>query len=179
MRGGGPALRYAGADDAALIAAMHAASWRSAYRDIMAADWLANNLDADRLAIWTARLRVARPDMCVLILEQEDEAIGFACVMAGDDARWGSLLDNLHVLPGLKGGGHGKLLLRAAARWAAEAAPGAGLHLFCYTDNHGARRFYDHLGGQVVEALEKPAPDGRIAAELRYYWSDALALGSG
>lgn len=54
-----------------------------------------------------------------------------------------------------------------------------GLHLFCYTANHAARGFYDRMGGQVVEALEKPGPDGRPAPELRYFWADAAALAAG
>ena len=115
------------------------------------------------------------PGQQVLIAERDDVAVGFVCLIAGADPRWGGLVDNLHVAPDLKGGGIGSLLLRAAAaRIAAD-----GLHLFCYTANHPARGFYDRMGGQVVEALEKPGPDGRPAPELRYFWPDAAALAAG
>lgn len=115
------------------------------------------------------------PGRQVLIAERDGAAIGFVCLIAGADPRWGGLVDNLHVLPDRKGGGVGGLLLRAAA---ARIADG-GLHLFCYTANHPARGFYDRMGGQVVEALEKPGPDGRPAPELRYFWADAAALAAG
>lgn len=156
---------------------MHAASWRIAYRDILDPRWLAQALDADRLATWERRMAAPEPGQSVLIAQRDGAAIGFVCLIAGADPRWGGLVDNLHVLPDLKGGGVGSLLLRAAA--AHMAADGGGLHLFCYTANHPARGFYDRMGGQVVEALEKSGPDGRPAPELRYFWADAAALAAG
>lgn len=170
-------LRIGRADDAPLIAAIHAASWRVAYRAILDPRWLAQELDADRLATWRQRMDDPAPGQQVLIAERDGAAIGFVCLIARADPRWGGLVDNLHVAPDQKGGGVGSQLLRAAA--ARMAPDGGGLHLFCYTANHPARGFYDRMGGQVVEALEKPGPDGRPAPELRYFWADAAALAVG
>lgn len=164
--------------DSALVARLHASSWRSAYRDILDPAWLAGELDADRAAVWRARLDspAPAPDLHLLIAESDGDPLGFVCAMGGRDARWGTLVDNLHVLPQAKGGGIGAMLLRAAAAWTTRTFPDAGLHLLCYAENRAARGFYDHMGGRVVEQSDRIAPDGRIAPELRYHWDDVAKL---
>ncbi|WP_336973528.1 GNAT family N-acetyltransferase [Sphingobium aromaticiconvertens] len=169
-------LRQAGRADAPLIARLHAISWRNAYAAILDTGWLADELDTDRLTVWSARLAAPSPAMHLLIAERDGEAMGFVCVVGGADPRWGTLVDNLHVLPDAKGSGVGALLLRAAARWAADAFPQDGVHLFCYTENRPARTFYERMGGRVVEEMDRMAPDGRMAPEVRYHWPDAAAL---
>lgn len=176
MADNGVTLRQAVSADAPLIARLHATSWRSAYAAILDTAWLAGELDTDRQAVWSARLAAPSPVLHLLIAERDGLALGFVCVVGGADPRWGTLVDNLHVLPDAKGSGVGALLLRAAARWAADAFPHGGVHLFCYTENRPARTFYERMGGHVVEEMDRMAPDGRMAPEVRYHWPDAAAL---
>lgn len=177
MADNGVRLRQATSADAPLVARLHATSWRSAYAAILDPTWLAGALDADRLAVWSARLATPSPAIHLLIAERDGVALGFVCVVGGADPRWGTLVDNLHVLPDAKGSGVGAMLLRAAARWAAGGAfPQEGIHLFCYTENRPARTFYERMGGRVVEEMDRMAPDGRMAPEVRYHWPDAAAL---
>ena len=49
------------------------------------------------------------------IAEAETGPVGFVYMLGGVDATWGTLIDNLHVLPGQKGRGIGRRLLEAAA----------------------------------------------------------------
>ncbi len=104
--------------------------------------------------------------------------IGFICTFGNDDPVWGSLVDNLHVLPRAKGRGVGRHLLASAGQWAASRYPGAGIFLWVFEANEPARRFYDRMGGIVVERIIEPNPaGGGESLSLRYAWSDAAILG--
>ncbi|SEJ77843.1 Ribosomal protein S18 acetylase RimI [Sphingobium sp. AP50] len=164
--------------DAPLIAAIHVASWRVAYAHIMDPAWLADGIEAERLATWTQRLESPAPGQRVIIAERDGEAVGFTCVIGGSDPVWGTLVDNLHALPSAKGGGIGTALLDQAARWALAGWPDAGLFLWCYSDNVAARGFYAARGGVEVEDWNKPGPDGRTLPEKRIAWADPGVLTS-
>lgn len=163
-------FRDAAPADAPLIAAMHVASWRSAYAPIMDPAYLDGPIEAERLATWERRLGAPQPHQRVVIAEVGGTPTGFACLIGDADPRWGTLLDNLHALPSAKGGGIGSALLGEAARWSLAHWPDAGLHLFCYADNVAARGFYLHRGGVIVEDIDKPGPDGRVLPEHRIWW---------
>lgn len=157
--------------DAPLIAAMHVASWRIAYAHIMDPAYLIGPIEAERLATWTARLAEPQPGQRIIIAQRDGKPIGFTCVIGGADPRWGTLVDNLHALPAARGSGIGSALLAQAAQWALDGWPGAGLFLWCYTDNVAARTFYAARGGTEVEDWDKPGPDGRTLPEKRIYWA--------
>ncbi len=162
--------------DAPLIAAMHVASWRIAYAHIMDPAYLAGAIEAERLATWTARFADPQPGQRIIIAQANGQAMGFVCVIGGADARWGTLVDNLHALPAAKGSGIGTALLAQAATWALDGWPDLGLFLWCYADNHAARGFYAARGGVEVEDWDKPGPDGRTLPEKRIHWANPQKL---
>ncbi len=172
-------LRPAGPEDAALIARLHVESWRSAYRDILSPDYLAGPIEAERLETWRGRLAEPSADRQAIVAEREGEALGFICVFADADPRWGSLVDNLHVVPTAKGAGVGAALLRAGAAWSVSVRPDAPLYLWVFERNTPAQRFYDRMGGQAVERALRPTPDGQSYPGLRYAWADPRRLASG
>ena len=75
---------------------------------------------------------------------------GFACAYLEADPEWGCLLDNLHVVPDLKGKGLGRQLMTAVAEQVWRSNPHGRLHLWAYEQNLAARRFYERLGGAVT-----------------------------
>jgi GNAT superfamily N-acetyltransferase len=163
--------RRAGAGDAATIAALHTASWRTAYVGILDDDYLAGPIEADRLGVWAERLATPRDDLFVLLAETADgTARDFVCVMPDADPPWGALVDNLHTHPAHRGGGIGETLLRAAA-----AAVTGALHLWVYDANIGARRFYGRLGGKEVETKLSDMPASLGKPLHRVHWPDASA----
>lgn len=172
-------LRDATLEDAPLIAACHVESWRSAYAHFMDPAYLASGIEAERIAHWTQRLAEPSPTQRIIIAQEDDQPIGFACLIGADHPRWGTLVDNLHALPAAKGKGLGSALLAEAARWSLEQFPQSGLYLWCYTDNRAARGFYAHRGGLVVENTHKSGPDGRTQPEQRYHWADPAVLLTG
>jgi GNAT superfamily N-acetyltransferase len=172
-------VRPAGPEDAVAVAAIHVASWRDAYASILDPAFLAGPIEQDRLTVWNDRLREPTGSHAVALALEEDQPIGFVCVLAEEDPQWGSRVDNLHVMPSLRGRGVGVLLLRWAAAWAAAAYPGSGLHLWVFEANTGARRFYERLGARTAgrEASLIPSANGKTV--LRLHWRSAQALAGG
>ena len=171
-------LRTAAAADAPVIAALHARSWRSAYRGIFADAYLDGPIEAERLALWRGRMAAPKRGQEVVLAEAGGEAVGFACCFADSDPRWGSLVDNLHAAPDRRGMGIGHALMREIARHLDEVAPARPVHLLCLEGNAPAMRFYGRIGGTIAEREEKREPDGTLCAALRFTWRSPAALAS-
>jgi ribosomal protein S18 acetylase RimI-like enzyme len=108
-------LRHARPADFEGIAALHTASWRTAYRGALSDDYLSGDILEDRTALWQERFSRAASNQLVLVAEEERSLLGFACAYLNDHPHWGSLLDNIHVGPDSHRRGVGSTLLRAVA----------------------------------------------------------------
>jgi predicted N-acetyltransferase YhbS len=108
------AFRLARPADAKAVANLHADSWRHHYRGAYSDAFLDGDVVADRLAVWTDRLREPDPQRCT-ILAEDGSLVGFASTVFAEDTTWGALLDNLHVADGHKRRGVGSRLLGLTA----------------------------------------------------------------
>ncbi|MCV2360011.1 GNAT family N-acetyltransferase [Paucibacter sp. TC2R-5] len=169
-------IREVAAGDVQSIASLHAASWRSAYRGIISNAFLDADLCANRAAFWAQRLGPGAKDSFGFLAMRGDEAVGFAFAFPNADQTWGTLLDNLHVLPRHKGQGIGSALLAAVAQRCSQAVPAEGVHLWVYEVNLAAQQFYASLGGQRGERRMVEVRGGGTAAEWRFAWPSAAAL---
>lgn len=144
-------------DDAAAIAALHADSWRAAYRGILPDAFLDHGVEENRRLLWDERFTAPPAERPIVIKAAGENALfGFACVMLPDAAQ-DALLDNLHVRPGSTGIGIGAALLHSARRRAAAVAR-RRVELWVFEANTRARRFYERQGAtrldtQLVEVL--------------------------
>lgn len=170
-------LRRAGPEDWEAIAAIHAASWRSAYRGIFSDSYLDHEAVEERRSFWRGALAEMDPELDAVFLAEDEAgaAIGFACVRRKAEAA-GPLLDNLHVIPERKGEGTGRRLIAAAAEWLVAQEPEAALQLGVWKDNVGARGFYARLGGREVEEYRAPTEGGGTSLQLRVRWERAADL---
>jgi GNAT superfamily N-acetyltransferase len=168
-------IRSMQAADASTVAALHAASWQRAYRGILTNAYLDSDLDGERRAAWTTKLSVADGSVGWLVLVDNAPA-GFVFVRPRDDAQWGTLVDNLHVLAAHQGHGLGRRLLHTVGSWTAAHTPDVGVHLWVFADNVAARGFYRRVGGHEVERTDRAAADGRLLPEYRVAWSSPDAL---
>jgi ribosomal protein S18 acetylase RimI-like enzyme len=174
-------FRPAGPADAEAVAALHADSWRRHYRSAYSDEFLDGDVAADRLAVWTARLRNPDPRRCT-ILAEDGGLLGFANTFFDDDPTWGALLDNLHVADGQKRLGIGSRLLALTAKALLERPEPTGLYLWVLEQNREAQAFYEACGGKCVE--RRPVePPGGIASrlngtpvKLRYVWPQPEAM---
>lgn len=175
------------AADAPLVAQLHATSWRRAYRGILGDDFLDGDLLADRTQVWQEKLASGNSERgregdrahdaaCGWIARLGDVPVGFTYLVPHADAQWGSLVDNLHVLPEYQGYGIGRQLLHQVGAWCAQHAAAAGVFLWVFTGNRPARGFYQRVGGIEVEAVDQLASDGRVLPELRVAWASSQAL---
>lgn len=169
-------IRIAIPDDAAQIAALHAASWRIAYRGILSDTYLNGGIEAERAAAWAQRLADPEPGQHVLVAELDNTLAGFACALGASDLRFGTRLDNLHVAQAFHRRGIGARLMSSVAEWSSTEWPGQGLWCWVLEPNVAARRFYRLLGG--VESGEGAwhAPDGGTIPRIRYSWSSPRQL---
>lgn len=162
--------------DVDVVAALHVASWRTAYRGIFTDDYLDTAAGAERQAHWTRRLKSPQPLQAGFVAEQQGVPVGFCYLIADADPERGTLLDNLHVVEAARGSGLGRrLLARAAEEIAARHWP-RGLHLWVFDANTGARRFYERHGAGLVDRTVYASADGGANAALCYAWPDAAVL---
>jgi hypothetical protein len=56
------------------------------------------------------------------------------------------------------------------------AEPGWPIHLWVFETNAGARRFYDALGGEVIEHYNKEVLKGIHIPSVLYVWRDLQKL---
>ena len=166
--------RQAKSNEAEAIAALHAKSWQVAYKDILSDAFLNNEVEENRLKIWTDRFANPAENEFICVAVEDEVLKGFVCVYGNDDAEWGALIDNLHVLPESKGQGIGKQLMHEAAKWIADNYPTPHFYLWVYEDNLEARRFYEKMGGENVESATYENPGGGTSNTLRYAWTGSL-----
>jgi ribosomal protein S18 acetylase RimI-like enzyme len=169
------AIRAAMPGDAERIAMLHAESWRTAYRGIYRDEFLDHHVVDDRLREWRERFAESSPHRHTILVEDGAHLRGFICVSGDDDPTWGSLIDNLHVAPQLKGGGLGTVLMREGARWLAEHYARSPVYLWVLEANAPARRFYEKLGADNAETVEMATRGGEVPS-CRYVWPSPEAL---
>jgi ribosomal protein S18 acetylase RimI-like enzyme len=163
-------IRPATVADADAIAALHAASWRSAYRGIFKEGTLGPSLDGERRAHWRGKLGAMIPTDTVLIAGD----VGFIAVWAQGDAGFGAYIDNLHVRPERRSGGLGRRLLGEAMRRVSKRGE-RGAYLWVFDDNVRAIDFYRRLGGEIIEGGFDEI-DGAQVAHSRIAWRDTARL---
>ncbi|MBR0681961.1 GNAT family N-acetyltransferase [Roseomonas eburnea] len=150
-------FRVAEAEDAVAVAALLTASWQESYAGLLPAPLLRDRLPALHAAMWRDHFAAPRPGI-VLLAEGEDGLRGFcAAWLEGTEA----YVDNLHLRPGLRGGGTGPQLLgRAVAALMARGATRAALTII--EGNDGALRFYHRLGGMAGQPYDAELHGERV-----------------
>lgn len=162
--------------DAPRVAALHAASWRRAYRGMLSDEYLDGDLESERTSLWVDRLTAPQPRQRVVVAEISDQLAGFACAFGLEDPDLGTLLDNLHVRHEFQHQGIGAKLVTQIASWCEAELSGEGLFLWVIEANLQARRFYEHLGAEKVREDVWQSPDGGAIPSLCYAWNDLASL---
>ncbi|MCD2513333.1 GNAT family N-acetyltransferase [Comamonas endophytica] len=169
-------VRPANTFDAPVLGNLHVASWRSAYRNVLSDAFLADDVAADRQALWTRRLARPAANEHVFIAGIGCAALGFASIFGNEDPKWGSFLNNLHVRDSHQRRGIGTRLIHACARVCAESYSHAGLYLWVTQVNVKAQRFYLRHGAQNRGESTWQSPEGREVALYRFAWPDVEQL---
>lgn len=141
-------VRRASPDDAAQIAAVHVASWRSAYSAQMPTEALDALSVDDRAVAWRTALMLPTSDT-TFVAEADGDIAGFATVglpqHAGDRLPgWAEVL-TIYVADDVAGRGIGRALMRAAEAEMARNGAATGI-LWVLDTNEAAYRFYESVG---------------------------------
>ena len=151
---------------APLVASLHAASWKSAYRGIFPQAWLDAEVEGERLRHWRQRVHeLAAGTGEIFLASIAQRPAGFLCIEIGPEKEWGALVDALHVLPSLRGRRVGGSLLARAEKWALDRGQ-RQMYLWVFEENHAARRFYRREGWHDAERQLQEVPGG----ERRAIW---------
>lgn len=166
------------AADADAVAALHTASWRSAYATLFPAHYLNGPLLAERQQVWRARLADPVPGAALFLAGHPGVPLGFAYLEPQPDGR--ILLDNLHARPGDTGRGVGSRLLGHALAWSARTHPGRDLYLEVLQGNTRAVAFYERHGGRRTASRVCRFDQGFELPEFEYTWpADPAARSDG
>jgi ribosomal protein S18 acetylase RimI-like enzyme len=161
-------VRHAEIEDAAAIARVHVASWRTTYRGLLSDEFLDSLDGAGYEARWSRTLRDASTR--VYVAADGREIVGFASggrERAGEDGYEGELYA-VYVLAEAQRHGHGVRLVQAVVSGLRELGL-ADMIVWVLRDNPGARKFYERLGGIFVR--EQPITIGSmVLREVAYGW---------
>jgi ribosomal protein S18 acetylase RimI-like enzyme len=173
-------IRRGGPSDTEAIAGLHADSWRRHYRGAYADAYLDGDIEAERLSVWAQRLSSREESTRTMIAEADGAFVGFVHVVFDEDPRWGSLVDNLHVVSARKRNGVGSQLMSTAGEAVIEH--GGGLYLWVLEENTAAQAFYRARGGRCVDSRLVPPPGGQAdrlngsPVGFRVVWPDPAVL---
>lgn len=161
-------VRPADRGDAAAIARVHVATWRSAYSELLPADFLASLSETAYEGRWQRILETNSNK--VYVAENDGDIVGFASAgreRAGETGFQGELYA-IYVLESAQGQGHGRDLVRAAVGGLRELGL-TDMIVWVLKDNAGGRKFYERLGGVYVRA--QPITIGpAVLEEVSYGW---------
>ncbi|MEL7290908.1 MAG: GNAT family N-acetyltransferase [Pseudomonadota bacterium] len=169
-------LKLAEYSDYQRIATLHAQSWKMFYQGILGSEFLQQEVDEERSAIWQTRLINPPFNQHVVLLEEGGLLCGFVCAFGNHDFEKGTMIDALHVDPAYRGKGVGVRLLAEMAKWIAQYFPDSGVYLEVMKDNKQAVDFYRHIGGECLEERLWNAPCGHQVPELVYTWKSGQDL---
>lgn len=165
-------IRPAEIEDAAAIARVHVASWRSTYRTLLPADFLASLTEAAYADRW--RRVIGERSSRVYVVGEEGSAgapvVGFASggrERAGETGYRGELYA-IYLTESAQRIGHGRKLVRAVVGGLKELGLD-DMIIWVLRDNRPARDFYERLGGVYVRA--QPITIGSVTLEeVSYGW---------
>lgn len=175
-----PTLRRATVDDAAAIAEVQVASWRTTYRGLIPNE----TLDGLSVAVRTERWReiLAGQGQVTFVAEtMQDgrrEVVGFVDggpnrVLDPPFDVFSGEMNALYLLASHQRLGLGQRLVRALA--AALLELGHPSMIVWVLETNPARGFYERLGGRFVGAHEIEI-DGRMYPDIAYGWDDIAML---
>jgi len=168
--------RIARLEDFEEIAILHAHSWSTFYRNIFTDNYLDHEVLPDRLAVWEKRAETVEANRHIIVAEENERIIGFACTYLDHPSGNGSLLDNLHVLENHQGRGIGIAFMQKSFDWIQKESPNQLMYLTVLTENHKSKDFYYRFGGKFEEEYIEKTPYGALVPVERISWAERPKL---
>ena len=162
------AIRPATAEDAAAIAAVHASSWRWAYRGTLDDAVLDELTPTSRLEMWQAWFETPARGHALEVAVLDGEVVGFVEVgPAGAGEASSAEVHALYLAADRAGQGLGSLLLDAGRADLVRHGFDRAI-LWVLAANRPARAFYEHRGWMPDGASDTYEIGGRTYPIVRY-----------
>lgn len=162
--------------DVDAIASLHAKSWQIHYRGALSDDFLDNKVLQDRTKVWFERFNRPAADQFIRMVRVDGTIVAFMCAYFNESGQFGTLLDNLHVLPDMKGRGFGTALIGSLAQAIVARQLTGGMYLWVLQQNTKAIGFYKSLGGLHTETVTENGMGDSTITKLRFYWHSVNIL---
>ncbi len=161
-------VRKANPKDTLAVAEIHTESWKTAFRGIMP-DALLDSKNIEESRAGWLKILEQFPDNLLVVEDAHENVVGFSCTgLTNKSPGFDGEVFGLHIKPTVKKQGYGKILMDASF----ELLRSFGCKSACVRtleDNIPARRFYEKLGGQIVEKELKNF-GGKELVEIVYGW---------
>jgi ribosomal protein S18 acetylase RimI-like enzyme len=167
-------VRDATAEDAEAIARVHSAAWRDTYEGMLPAAVIAGFEYKRVLPRWRERLPATSPQS-ILVWSNPVAGYAYSGPARDEDPDYAGEVYAIYVAPERKREGGGRALMAASAESLATAGMTSML-VWVHRENHGARRFYEALGGRYVRAQPLGWAGAEAAVEVAYGWADTAVL---
>jgi phosphoribosylanthranilate isomerase len=172
-RWAGIRLRRAAQADAEALGRVHVQAWREAYSGLLP-DGVLESLDPQQQAtMWRDRLASGS---IVHVAERDGAIVGFGAggLQLHSSLPYSAEVHALYVMQSAQRCGVGRALMAAMARDLLRQGHWSAV-LWVLESNTPARRFYEALGGRVVERREQ-LREGVSAIGVAYGWEDLAIL---
>ncbi len=160
-------VRRATTADTPKMGRVHVRAWQMAYRGLMPDEYLDGLSSEERERMWSEALSQRDTSRLVLVVEDDDDVVGFAAVGPSADPRTGELY-SINVDPDGWGSGHGRALLSAAEAELATLGYGVA-QLWVLPGNRRARHLYEAAGWAPDGAERTIEVLGVVVQEIRYH----------
>ncbi|NDP42659.1 MAG: GNAT family N-acetyltransferase [Aromatoleum sp.] len=169
-------VRRALPDDAAAIAQVRIAAWRSTYTGMIPEAYLAAMKVGESTVLWQRVLSAEANTTSTFVAEEAGGVIGFSSGLMLREPKFGidAELSAIYLRQDRQRTGIGRRLVGAVV--SAQRVHGAtGLLTWVIAGNKGARAFYEQLGAEFL--VEQPFQwDGMDLVEAGYGWRDLDVL---
>ena len=160
-------LRLASPGDASVLAEIRRLSWESAYRGIYP-DELIDNFDYAAHAE-KFRKQMARSDTEVYVILDGDTLVGYCTVGEADWYKdFPVCLHSLYLVPAYHRKGIGRHIMEFVKDWCRQKGYGSFFNS-CNLHNHGARAFYEAMGGILGDVDDSNADPGADQCYYEYH----------
>jgi GNAT superfamily N-acetyltransferase len=165
-------IREAAIEDSSALARVQLGSWRTAYAELLPADYLAHFTHQEQAQDWRDLLSAEKHDLLYVAETGAGDIAGYALGAAEPtwDGPFTCELVSLHVLRPYQRQGVGRALIAAVAGELKRQGH-TSLMLWVLAGNP-RRAFYERLGGRLLGEQQKEIWYHTIAREVAYGWDD-------
>jgi ribosomal protein S18 acetylase RimI-like enzyme len=169
-------IREAEPSDAAQIAQVNLETWLSTYHGILDEAYLQSRSLDDQVSIWQSTLAQASPSENRFVAVAGNQVVGYCGGGRNPDTRspFQSELFGHYILKQYQNQGLGKQLTHALARWLQKQ--GSQSLLVWVMDKNPYRRFYEKIGGELLDQTRDLDYGGKKLTVVSYGWLDLNKL---